>query len=130
MKEPRWISLRALFALHSESLAEFGGPAGVRDYGLLESAMARPRNQFEYEKRRDLAALAAAYGFGLSSNHPFVDGNKRTAFLAVYLFLELNGYELQAEQADAVQTFLALAAGKLTEQALADWIRTKSTKIG
>jgi death-on-curing protein len=130
VKKPRWISLPALLFLHQESLAEFGGPSGIRDRGLLESAMARPRNQFEYEKACDLADLAAAYGFGISSNHPFLDGNKRTAFAAVNLFLELNGQELHAEQGDAVRVFLGLAAGKLAQKGLAQWIRENSKKIG
>jgi death on curing protein len=123
MKEPKWIDRRALLLLHSALLAEHGGLEGVRDEGLLESALNRPRNKFAYESEHDTFDLAAAYGFGLAKNHPFHDGNKRIAFLAVGLFLAINGYELVADQADAIQTMLTLAAGHLTEGSFADWVR-------
>jgi len=129
MKEPHWISRRALLLLHVETLAEHGGLAGMRDEGLLDSALARPHNRFVYKKQCDLADLAAAYAFGLSQNHPFQDGNKRVAFLAAGLFLELNGFELVAEQVDSVQVFFALAGGKITERKLAEWIRKSSSRI-
>jgi len=130
MREPRWISRRALLLLHTETLAEHGGLAGMRDEGLLDSALVRPQNHFAYKKHCDLADLAAAYAFGLSQNHPFQDGNKRVAFLAAGLFLELNGFELVVEQVDAVQMFFALAGGKITERQLAGWIRKHAPRIG
>lgn len=118
----RWVDRRALLLLHDESLAEHGGSAGLRDEGLLESALARARNRAAYETP-DVADLAAAYGVGLAKNHPFVDGIKRAAFLAVGLFLALNGHRLHATQADATLTTLAVAAGDIDEQAFAAWIR-------
>jgi death on curing protein len=130
MKEPRWIDRRALLLLHSASLAEHGGLEGVRDEGLLESALDRPRNKFSYEDELDIFDLAAAYGFGLAKNHPFHDGNKRIAFLAVGLFLELNGCELVADQMDGIQTMLSLAAGQLTERSFADWVRVHAARSG
>ncbi|MDO8459212.1 MAG: type II toxin-antitoxin system death-on-curing family toxin [Burkholderiaceae bacterium] len=123
----RWVDKRALLLLHGESLAEHGGGEGVRDEGLLDSALARPLNLLAYEKP-DFAELAASYGFGLAKNHPFVDGNKRAAFLAVGLFLYLNCYRLQTSQADATLTVLALAAGDISEEQFADWIRTHTVK--
>jgi death on curing protein len=118
----RWISRQALVLLHDESVAEHGGAAGIRDEGLLESALARPLNQAAYGAP-DLAALAASYGVGLAKNHPFVDGNKRAAFLAVGLFLALNGYRLQATQAKATVAMLDVAAGTFGEEAFAEWLR-------
>jgi death-on-curing protein len=122
-REPKWIDKRALLLLHEESLTAFGGARGMRDEGLLDSALDRARNQHLYEQSTDLPALAAAYGFGIAKNHPFVDGNKRAAFLGLGLFLAINGKRLQAEQVDAIRTILALAAGGLDEKQLADWIR-------
>jgi death-on-curing protein len=118
----RWVDRRALMLLHDESLAEHGGSPGLRDEGLLESALARGRNLAAYGKP-DFADLAAAYGVGLAKNHPFVDGNKRAAFLAVGLFLALNGYRLNTTQADATLTMLAVAAGDIDEPGFAAWIR-------
>lgn len=123
----RWIDRRALLLLHGESLAEHGGGEGIRDEGLLDSALARPLNQVAYGEP-DLADLAASYGVGLAKNHPFVDGNKRAAFLAVGMFLYLNGYRLQAAQADATLTMLAVAAGDITEAEFAAWIRSHAVK--
>jgi death-on-curing protein len=123
----RWVDKTALVLLHDESLAEHGGAAGMRDEGLFESALARPENLAAYENP-DFAALAAAYGVGLAKNHPFVDGNKRTAFLAVGLFLALNGYRLCAGQIEATRAMLAVAAGELSEPDFATWIRANSTK--
>ena len=120
---PVWIDKRALLLLHAESLSLFGGAAGLRDEGLLDSALARPVNQLLYVEGIDLAALAAAYGHGLAKNHPFVDGNKRAAFLAIGLFLALNGKRLGADRVEAIHTILALAAGTLSEAQLANWIR-------
>ena len=118
----RWISKRALLLLHEESLAEHGGASGIRDEGLLESALARPENLAAYGEP-DIAALAAAYAYGLAKNHPFIDGNKRAAFLGAGLFLALNGYRLVVSQAEATTTVLALAASELTEEAFAEWVR-------
>ena len=123
----RWVDKRALLLLHGESLAEHGGGEGVRDEGLLDSALARPLNLLAHEKP-DFAQLAASYGFGLAKNHAFVDGNKRAAFLAVGLFLYLNGYRLQTSQADATLTVLALAAGDISEEQFAAWIRVHAVK--
>ncbi|MCX7179201.1 MAG: type II toxin-antitoxin system death-on-curing family toxin [Proteobacteria bacterium] len=118
----RWIDRQALL-LHGESLAEHGGAAGMRDQGLLESALARAPNLAAYAEP-GIAALAAAYGFGITRNHPFVDGNKRAAFLSVGLFLALNGYRLVATQADATVVMLSLAAGELDEAEFAGWLST------
>jgi death on curing protein len=118
----RWVDRRALVLLHDESLAEHGGASGLRDEGLLESALARPLNLAAYGQP-DVCDLAAAYGVGLARNHPFVDGNKRAAFLAVGLFLALNGRRLQADQANATLTMLAVAAGQMDEATFARWLR-------
>lgn len=126
MTEPVWIDLEVVLAIHDEQLAEHGGQVGVRDRGLLESAMARPQNQFAYGEHV-LPRLAASYAFGISRNHPFLDGNKRTSLVVAELFLELNGLDLTARDADCVTTFLALAAGDLTEEELAEWIAAHST---
>ena len=124
---PRWLSKAVVVALHEESLARFGGSAGIRDEGLLESALERPRNLYAYEGEEGVARLAAAYGFGIARNHPFVDGNKRAALLAVAVFCSLNGLRLSPSQVDEVRTITALAAGELTEQQLAEWITANST---
>lgn len=119
---PKWIDKRALLLLHEESLAMFGGARGMRDEGLLDSALARPVNQFLYQKVDDIAGIAAAYGFGIAMNHAFVDGNKRAAYLAMGLFISINGKRLRPDQVDAIQTILALAAGDLDEAGLAKWV--------
>lgn len=121
----QWVDRRALELLHDESLAEHGGAPGLRDEGLFESALARPVNLAAYGAP-DVADLAAAYGVGLAKNHPFVDGNKRVAFLAVGLFLALNGRRLVASQADATLTMLGVAAGEIDEAAFARWLREHS----
>ena len=118
----KWINHEVLLLLHDESLAEHGGASGLRDQGLLESALARPLNLALYETP-NVADLAAAYGVGLAKNHAFVDGNKRAAFLAVGLFLALNGYRLSATQADATLIMLSVASGNLSEADFANWIR-------
>ncbi len=123
----RWIERQVLLLLHDESLAEHGGASGLRDEGLFDSALARPLNLSAYGEP-DFADLAAAYGSGLAQNHPFVDGNKRAAFLAVGLFLYANGYRLNASQAEATLTMLSLAAGELEEAAFAAWIRARGEK--
>lgn len=122
-----WVDRRALELLHDESIAEHGGASGLRDEGLLESALARPQN-LAANGTPDLAELAAAYGYGLAQNHPFVDGKKRAAFLAVGLFLALNGRRLAVTQAEATVVMLALAAGELEEPAFAAWIRQQIAK--
>jgi len=114
-------------ALHQESLAVFGGLAGIRDEGLLESALARPRNLLGYEPDTDRVRLAAGYGFELARNHPFIDGNKRVAVLAVAVSLAINGHEFDPDEVDEVRTILALVAGEVDEDALAVWIRSNTT---
>ncbi len=121
MTDPVWLDLEVVLAIHDEQLAEHGGQAGVRDRGLLESAMGRPMNQFAYGEH-SLARLAASYAFGISRNHPFLDGNKRTSLVVAELFLDLNGFELTASDAESVTTFLQLAAGDLGEDALTESI--------
>lgn len=117
-----WVGRAALELLHDESLAQHGGAPGLRDAGLFESALARPRHLAVYGDP-DLVDLAAAYGFGLAKNHPFVDGNKRAAFLAIGLFVMLNGHRLVATQSDATLSMLAVAAGEMDEEAFAAWLR-------
>jgi death on curing protein len=120
--EPKWISKKALLLLHEVSIAEFGGARGLRDEGLLDSALARPQNALSYKPESTIADLAACYAYGLAKNHPFVDGNKRAAFLSLGLFLAINGYRLRADQVDAIQTMLAVASGSLDEQRLSAWV--------
>jgi death on curing protein len=117
-----WIDPKVLLAVHDEQLAEHGGAAGTRDIGLFESALARPQ-QLAHYGQPDVFDLAAAYGYGLARNHPFIDGNKRTAFVAVELFLMLNGEELVADDASCVLTMLAVAAGQIDEPSFARWLR-------
>ena len=118
----RWVVIEVAMAAHAEQLVEHGGGQGVRDRTLLESAMARPRNLANYGKP-DAVALAASYAFGIARNHPFVDGNKRTAAVVSETFLMLNGYSLTCSDAELVVAFLALAAGEMTESELEDWFR-------
>ncbi|MBL8519596.1 MAG: type II toxin-antitoxin system death-on-curing family toxin [Betaproteobacteria bacterium] len=122
-----WVDRQVLLLLHDESLADHGGLSGIRDEGLLDSALARPQNLAAYGKP-SVSELAASYTVGLAKNHAFVDGNKRAAFLAMGLFLFANGYRLTASQADATATMLAVAAGELAEDELAAWIRTHSKR--
>jgi death-on-curing protein len=122
MTEPFWLTSDVVADIHSEQLALFGGPDGIRDRGLLESALARPINRFAYGET-DMAALAAAYAFGLAKNHPFIDGNKRVSLLALIIFLRLNGIEFAPSEADAAAIILALAAGEVEEEGLTRWIR-------
>ena len=123
-----WLDPSVIHAVHDEQLGEHGGVAGLRDVGLLESALARPM-QLVASGEPDAAALAAAYGFGLAKNHPFVDGNKRTAFVAVELFLTLNGWALAASDADCVIAMLHLAAGDWSESQFAAWLRAHSQRV-
>lgn len=122
--EPVWIDPEVIFALHDRQLAEHGGGVGLRDGGALDSALARPRNRWEYGED-DRASLAAAYAFGIARNHPFVDGNKRTAWIAARLFLRLNGEVVAYTRQEAIRIVIALAAGELTEDELADWFRER-----
>jgi death-on-curing protein len=123
MKEPVWLIRAALEILHDLSITEHGGAGGLRDEGLFESALARPQNLLAYESDVDLARLAASYAFGLAKNHAFVDGNKRTAFIAAATFLSLNGQRLVADQAQATLVMLSVASGAFSEEELANWIR-------
>ena len=123
-----WLDPKVLQLVHEEQLAEHGGPGGVRDAGMLSSALSRPQNRAMYESP-DAADLAASYAFDIARNHPFVDGNKRTAFVAMELFLDLNGFELNASDEACVLRTLALAAGEVDEAAFAQWIREHIVSI-
>lgn len=123
MTTPRWLDKQALLYLHRESLRQFGGAEGLRDEGLLDSALARPLNRHAYEAEVDICRLGAAYAHGIVRNHPFVDGNKRAAFLAAGVFLMANGLDLVAPQAMATVAMLDLAAGDLSEDDFATWLR-------
>jgi death on curing protein len=120
--EPEWLDTDIVLDIHAEQLAIFGGGDGMRDLGLLESALARPLNKFAYGET-DLAALAAAYAFGIARNHPFVDGNKRAAFGSMIVFLGLNGIDLDVPPEDATAIILEVAAGEIDEDGLARWLR-------
>jgi len=120
-KEPEWLDIDIVLDFHAEQLALFGGADGIRDLGLLESALARPVNKLAYGETA-IAALTAAYGFGIARNHPFIDGNKRTALASMIVFLGLNGIDLDVPQEDATAMILSLAAGEITEDLLVNWI--------
>ena len=122
MTEPVWLTLELVVAIHDEQLRLFGGPAGLRDPGTLESALGRPKNKWAYENV-DLAGLAAAYAFGIARNHAFVDGNKRAAFMAMIIFLEMNGVAFAPDTGEAAAAIVSLAAGEIAENGLARWIR-------
>ncbi|MBF0415888.1 MAG: type II toxin-antitoxin system death-on-curing family toxin [Magnetococcales bacterium] len=125
MVTPIWIGKEVVLAIHKRQLAEYGGGDGVRDEGLLESSLSRPVNRFLYgESTPTLEDLAASYAFGISRNHPFVDGNKRVAYVVCFLFLRLNGKHLIATNEDKFQTFLALACGSMDEKGLSTWIHS------
>lgn len=121
--EPVWVSRLVLDTVHLDQLREHGGRTGVRDENTLEAVLARPRQRYHYEPLSDAATLAAAYGWGLVTSHPYSDGNKRTAFLAMVVLLGLNGCQLEATQEDVVVTMVSAAAGQRTEAELADWLR-------
>jgi death-on-curing protein len=127
MSEPFWIPKEVVIALHLRQVAEHGGDAGMRDETLLESALARPQQRRAYDKSADLCALAAAYSIALAKNHPFVDGNKRTAFVTYRLFLLRNGLAITADKADRYITMLHLAAGEMDEDSFADWLRRNNS---
>lgn len=128
MPGPRWVDRLVVEAIHLDQLRAHGGLVGLRDDHALEAALARPRQRWHYEPKSDLPTLAAAYGFGLSRDHAFRDGNKRVAFVVMVVFLELNGWTFTAEEVDVVPTMVALADGNLSEQALSTWLRGHSTK--
>jgi death-on-curing protein len=130
VREPRWVPRLVLDAVHLDQLREHGGLPGVRDEAALESALARPKQKWADEAEADLALLAAAYGFGLARNHPYRDGNKRVAFLAMATFLGLNGFEIEAPEAEVVAVMVGVAAGHLTERQLADWLRVHLVPLG
>ncbi len=124
--EPKWIRKKAFLLLQEESLAEFGGARGVRDEGLVDSALTRPQNLRAYKPECSMADLAAAYAFGLAKNHPFVDGNKRAAFLSIGVFLAINGHSFTPDPVDAIRCMAALANGDLEEAGLSAWIAANS----
>ncbi len=126
--KPHWLSRIVVDAIHGDQLREHGGLPGVRDENVLESALARPQQKWHYGAVADVPMLAAAYAFGLVRNHPYRDGNKRIGFLAMVTFLSINGYTLEVTEAEVVTEFVALAAGNVSEDELADWIRDHSNK--
>lgn len=121
--EPRWLSRLIVNSLHQELIREHGGSYGVRDEGLIESALARPQNRWAYEAGADLSTLAAAYAFGLARNHGYVDGNKRVGFMALYVFLGLNGLDLEVSEPEVVAVMTGVAEGSIREEELATWTR-------
>ena len=128
MKEPAWVGVLETVVLHDLQLVAFGGAAGVRDVGALQSALARPRNLWAYGKKKpSLERLATAYAFGIIKNHPFVDGNKRTALVVSFAFLEVNGVEMNASEEEAYRVFMDLASGRVSEEELGDWISENSS---
>ena len=129
MSDPVWLDRAVIVAVHGEQLAEHGGSAGIRDAGLLGSALARAANQLAYGQP-DIPALAAAYGFGIARNHPFIDGNKRTAFAALFLFLALNGLEFEPGEVDATMAMLQLASGDIADDDFIAWVRSHAVEPG
>ncbi len=127
MQEPVWIPRVVIEAIHLDQIREHGGLTGIRDVDLLESAMARPKHKWTYEENTDLAALAAAYCYGIAKNHPFNDGNKRVGFLSLVVFLGLNGISFHASDEGVVSIILGLASGQISEDDLAAWIRLSAT---
>jgi death on curing protein len=122
-REPRWLDRLVIEVIHFDLILTHGGMPGLRDETGLESALARPRQRYSYQPKSDIAALAAAYGFGLARNHPFHHGNKRIAFMAIVVFLGLNCFDFDAKEVEVVTVIVALAAGRLTEEQLSDWVR-------
>jgi len=127
--EPRWVSKRAVLALHDEQLAEHGGSGGIRDESLLDSALAKPMNVFAYESEADMFRLAASYAYGIARNHAFIDGNKRTALVVSILFLNRNGWDINSSKTDEYETFLHLAEGSLSEEELGSWFRRHGVAV-
>jgi len=122
----RWLSKKVVLAIHNEQLKEHGGLIGIRDEGLLDSALSRPKNRLIYEETKNIIELASSYGFAIVRNHPFIDGNKRTAFVSAATFLSLNGYQLQAPQKSVVNVFSKLAAREIDEDDLTRWFKKYS----
>lgn len=125
MADPIWITVAVALVIHNDQIASHGGVDGLRDLGLLESALAHPRYQLEYAKV-DIWQMSAAYGYGITKNHPFIDGNKRTGFQIMYVFLKVNGYDFQAPEPEVVRVMQALAAGNFSEVQLAAWLEKYS----
>ena len=125
MIEPHWVPENVVLAYHEQQLAAHGGGAGVRDLGMLQSALARPQNAFHYNQVVSLTKLAACYAFGIAKNHAFIDGNKRTAYVVMRTFLIANGFDIEASKEDKYFTTYKLAAGELSEEQLADWLESK-----
>lgn len=125
-REPRWLTQTMILAIHADQIRQHGGAIGLRDQGLLESALHRAFHRWQYDAAAGLCFLAAAYGMGLSKNHPFVDGNKRIAFQAMYVFLGLNGLRIVADEPDVVALMIGTASGAVDENGLAEWLRTHS----
>jgi death-on-curing protein len=123
MKKPVWLTKQIIEAIHNSQIREHGGQYGIRDKNLLESALARPMNRWIYEQESDIITLAAAYGYGLTKNHSFIDGNKRVAFMAMYTFLGINGYEIDATEPEVVYLMLGMADGSISEEQLIRWLR-------
>jgi death-on-curing protein len=122
--EPIWLTRPIIAMIHAAQIAEHGGALGVRDEALIESALARPQNKWQYEPDADLFRIAAAYGYGLTKNHGFIDGNKRVGYMAAYVFLGLNGFDVDAAEPEVVLTMLDLASGTLSEEQFSAWLRT------
>ena len=128
MAQPVWVERIVVDIIHHDQLLQHGGRPGVRDENALESALARPRNKFAYDPDSDLATVAAAYGFGLATGHGYIDGNKRVAFMVMYVFLDLNGWDLDAPEPEVVDTMRGVADGRVSENELADWVRTQMVR--
>jgi death-on-curing protein len=128
VKRLRWLTAKAVLAIHEELIVRYGGVSGLRDDGLLESAVARPQNLAAYGQKISVASLSAAFAWGLLRNHPFVDGNKRTALAAMVVFLELNGWELGCSEAEETAMVLRAAAGEITERAWTEWVRRSAKR--
>jgi death-on-curing protein len=124
----KWVTKSVVLAIHEQQIAEHGGTQGIRDIGLLESALTRPQNLAAYGEP-DLTGMAAAYAFGIARNHPFLDGNKRTSYVVAVVFLRLNGLDISSDEATRLQIWMSLAAGELTEDQLAEWLRSSTTKL-
>lgn len=129
MDEPFWLKRSLVDAVHADQIRQHGGSHGVRDSGLIESALARPRQRLGYEPESDLAVLAAAYGYGLARNHGYVDGNKRIAYMAMYVFLGLNDVEIEAPEPEVVAVMLEVASGERSEEELAEWLRRSTVPL-
>lgn len=127
--EPRWLNQPLVMAMHADQIRQHGGDLGLRDQGMLESALTRAYNRWHYDTDADIHALAAAYGFGLANNHAFIDGNKRVAFISMYVFLGLNGYRLIAEEPEVVLLMLDVASRKLGEIELSQWLRDHTQSV-